>query len=269
MNLIRAIALLILSVIIFSGCLKVETNVKVNKDGSGKVYEKVLMSKTFVDMISQFAQSFGDTSEADEFSLFNEEELKESGKEYGQGVEYVTGKKISTDKWEGFEAVYSFTDLNNIRLKPDPAKKIDVGMNQDKDDPGEEYYFFKFIKGEVPEVIIDRPDIESKINVDADTTQDVGDDSEIGEEFFKMMEGMSIKVTMEFDGDIVKTNARYVDDSKITFVEMNIAEMMKKKDEFKEFMNREPENLDELEEFVEEFPGMKIEFQKPVVVKFK
>jgi hypothetical protein len=273
MKIIKRLILFILPVLLFSGCLKIQTTVTVNKDGSGKIDEKVLMSKAFVSMISQFAQSFGDSSETEQFSLFDEDKIKNSSSDYGEGVSYVSSEQISTEDWEGFRAVYSFSDLNKIRLEPDPDEKLDVGMNSENAEEDEEYYFFKFIGGDIPEVIIDRPEIEADLTSNDDEETDMEEsgteDDEMAEEFLKMMEGMSIQIAVEFAGEIVETNATYVEDSRLTLLEMNLSEMMKNKEEFKEFKNKEPDSIEEMKEFVEKFPGMKIEFQKPVRVKFK
>lgn len=272
MKIIKTFILFFIPVILFSGCLKVETKLIVNKDGSGRINETVLMSKTFVNMINSFAQSFSDSTEPEqqEFSLFDEEKLKNSAGDYGEGVRYVSGEKVSNEGWEGFRAVYTFSDLNKIKIEPDPDEKVDLGMSSEETTGDEEYYYFKFIPGDVPEVIINRPDIEADLSVNKDETEQQEEgDGELGEEFLQMMEGMKVSVAVQFEGDIIETNATYVEGSEITLVEMELSEMMKNKEEFKKFKEKEPENLDEMKEFVDKFPGMKIEFNKPVTVKFK
>jgi len=54
MKTLKKLFLFFIAVTLLSGCFKVETTVKINKNGSGKIFQSVLMSKTFVDMISQF-----------------------------------------------------------------------------------------------------------------------------------------------------------------------------------------------------------------------
>ena len=44
-----------------------------------------------------------------------------------------------------------------------------------------------------------------------------------------MMEGMSIKVKVGIEGNIVNTNASYVDGSEVTLFQMDLSEMMKDK----------------------------------------
>ena len=61
----------ILLTFFIAGCLQVETTLKVKKDGSGTINEKVLFSKTFVNMIKEFAQAFQDSTSTEEFTIFS------------------------------------------------------------------------------------------------------------------------------------------------------------------------------------------------------
>ena len=58
MKTLKKLFFFFIAVTLLTGCFKVETTVKITKDGSGKIYQTILMSKTLVDMISQFAGSF-------------------------------------------------------------------------------------------------------------------------------------------------------------------------------------------------------------------
>ena len=268
----QLIAFIILSVLL-AGCLQVKTNIQVNKDGSGTINEKVLFSKTFVNMIREFAQSFDDSAATDseELSIFKEDEIKADAKDYGENVKYVSHELISNEKWEGYQAIYSFDDISKVKITPDPDSKVAIGDEGSEIPPEEDYYFFQFIKGDTPELIIDRPEIELTSETEEENTTEEAEqnDDETGEEFLKMMEGMSISVGVEVEGKIINTNANYAEGSKVTLFEMDLGEMMKNKEAFKEFKNKEPKNIDEMKEYLEKFPGMKIEVEKPVSIKFK
>lgn len=254
------------------GCLQVDTTINVAKDGSGTINEKVLLSRTFVNMMKEFAQAFQDSTSTEEFSFFKEDEIRADAKDYGKDVKYVSHELISDDNWEGFEVVYSFNDITKIKIQPDPGSKVGMDDEEGETTADEEYYFFKFKKGDVSELIIDRPPIE--LNSDSEENKDTVEtseqnDEEMGEEFLKMMEGMKINIAVQVDGKIASTNASYVDGSNITLFQMDFSEMMKDKENFKEFKNKEPKNIEEMKEFLEKFPGMKIEVEKPISVKFK
>lgn len=254
------------------GCLQVETKINVAKDGSGTINEKVLLSRTFVNMMKEFAQAFQDSASTEEFSFFKEDEIIADAKDYGEEVKYVSHELISDNNWEGFEVVYSFNDITKIKIQPDPGSKVGMGDEEGESTADKEYYFFKFKKGDVSELIIDRPPIElnseSEENKDTANTSEQNDE-EMGEEFLKMMEGMKINIAVQVDGNIASTNASYVDGSNITLFQMDFSEMMKDKESFEEFKNKEPKNIEEMKEFLEKFPGMKIEIEKPISVKFK
>ncbi len=172
MKLIKLTILLFIPVLLFSGCLKVNSNVIINKDGSGILEEQVLMSDMVIAMMNEFMSSFQDsTSAPEEFNLFKEDELKTKASEYGEGVKYVSGEEIKIDGWQGYKAIYSFEDLNKIKIETDPNTKVE---NPQDDGKETEYFSFKFIPGDIAELIIDRPDLNSKkkdeeIAVETDT----------------------------------------------------------------------------------------------------
>lgn len=273
MKKLKVLLTFVILLFLLAGCLQVETTLHVSKDGSGTINEKVLFSKTFVNMIREFAQSFEDSASAEneEFSIFKEDEIKADAKDYGDNVKYVSHELINNDKWEGYQVIYSFDDISKVKITPDPDSKVAIGDEGMETPPEEDYYFFRFVKGDTPELIIDRPEIELTSETEEENTTEEAEqnDDETGEEFLKMMEGMSISVVVEVEGKILNTNANYVDGSKVTLFEMDFGEMMKDKEAFKEFKNKEPKNIEEMKTFLDKFPGMKIEVEKPVSIKFK
>lgn len=270
MKKITTILTLILLSVFFVGCLQVETTLKVEKDGSGTINEKVLFSKTFVKMIKDFTEAFQDSASTEEFTIFDADDIIANANDYGENVKYVSHELIANDNWEGYQAVYSFDDIANVQISPDPDSKVALD-DQANAAEEEEYYFFKFVKGDTPQLVIDRPEIElnSDSNNSDDSEENEQNNEEEGEEFVKMMEGMKIDISVEVDGEIVTTNATYVQGSKITLFQMDFSEMMQDKDGFKEFKKNEPQNIDEMKKYLEKLPGLKIEVEKPITVKFK
>ena len=268
MKIHRLLFLPIISFALLSGCLQVDTTVYINKDGSGTIEEKVLMSDAVVEMMNEFMSSFQDSAKApEEFNLYKEAELKEKASGYGEGVEYVSGEEINTDGWQGYKAIYSFTDLNTITMETDPNAKVEL----DKSEEGKknEYFSFKFIQGDVSELIIDRPEIKPKITSDESGSEDENVDEAIDDSFLKLMEGMKVQISLTFEGDIVETNATYVDGSMVNLLDIDFGELFKNKESLEMLKNNPPDNLEEMKEIVENVPGMKIELQRPVYIKFE
>lgn len=269
MKLIKLIIFLFIPVILFSGCLKVKSNVVINKDGSGILEEQVLMSDAVVAMMNEFMSSFQDsTSTPEEFKLFKEDELKAKASEYGEGVKYVSGEEIKIDGWQGYKAIYSFEDLNKLKMETDPNTKVE---NPQDDEQETEYFSFKFTPGDIAELIVDRPSLSSeKEDEDEEVSKETGtDNQEIDDNLIKMMDGLSMIISLEFKGEIVETNASYVDGSKITLLDIDFSELLNNKESLELFKKNPPDNLDEMKAIVENIPGIKVEFQKPVTIKFK
>lgn len=270
MNKNKTLLIILYLPLLITGCLQVETTINVNKDGSGTINEKVLFSKTFVKMIKEFAQAFKDSTSTEEFALFEEADIMNDAKQFGDAVKYVSHEKINQGNWEGYQAVFSFDDVSNIKISPDQESKLDLENEIASSDTEEEFYFFKFVKGNTPQLIIDRP--EMKINTVSDQNPDStqsGNSEEEGEEFVKMMEGMKIDIGVKVGGDIVSTNAKYVEGSRVTLFQMDFSEMMKNKEAFKEFKMNEPKNIDELKLYLDKLSGLKIEVEKPITIEFK
>ncbi len=251
----------ILSIIIFSGCLKVNTKVNFNKDGSGTVEETVLMSDAVVALMKEFMSSFQDsTTTSEEFKLFKENELIEKSIEYGEGVEYVSGEEIKIDGWEGYKAVYSFDDINQVTLSTDPNEKIESGTTEKK-----EHFTFTFTPGAVSELIITRPDI---IPEDLDMDSEVeSENTQLDDQIIKLMDGMQVKISLEFEEDVVETNAQYVDGSEVILFDIDFGKLLKNKQSLELLKNDPPKSLDDMKAMMEIVPEIKIDLQKQIKIK--
>jgi hypothetical protein len=267
MKLLKLTIFLFIPFILFSGCLKVNSNVIINKDGSGILEEQVLMSDIVISMMNEFMSSFQDSANApEEFKLFKEDELKAKASDYGEGVKYVSGEEIKIDGWEGYKAIYSFEDLNKITMDTDPNTKVE---NQQDSGKESEHFSFKFIPGDIAELTIDRPDLSNTLEDEEIAVETDTENEELSDDLVKMMDGMTMTISLEFNGEIIETNASYVNDKKITMLDIDFSEILKNKESLELFKNNPPDNLDALKVIVENIPGMKVEFKKPVTVKFK
>lgn len=114
------IVLILLSVV---GCLQVNTVIKLKPDGSDTIEETMLMSKVFFKqmkammeaMTGQMGQATGETEQKDGqaaqkpakkmLDIFDEDKLADKASKMGEGVTYVSGKRLTTDKHEGCHVI--------------------------------------------------------------------------------------------------------------------------------------------------------------------
>lgn len=253
-----------------TGCLKVNTTINLNPDGTGTIEETVMMKGTILSMIKEFTSSFDENVEAEEFKLYKEEEQRAKASDFGKGVEFVSGSEIIEPDFEGYKVVYSFKDINKLKLDPSPDNKVNLGDEQEESsETVREYLTFNFKKGTPSELNIIFPKTDF---VDEETVEDESADSlETGmNEMFNMMfDGMRISMNLNLNGKISETNATFVEENKITMVDIDFAELMKNKDVMSNFEKNKPQSLEEFRELTKDIDGIKIEFNEEVKVKFQ
>lgn len=261
---------------LFVGCIDYSSTVKLNADGSGTIEETVLLSGAIIQMMSSFSESFADsTSEPEEFSLFDEEELKTQASKMGEGIKYLSGEKITISGSEGYKAMFSFDDISKVKLSENPDEKISMddmgGEVEVIEEP--EFITFNFSKGSPAnlEINFPEPDLneEPEEEIEIETGEESTDKNEMMEEQMKMfLKDFRISIDMVLEGEIEETNASFVEGNKITLLEMNFNELLDNPEMMKNFSNKEPESMSEIKELIKNIPGFKIEMNRKVFVKF-
>ena len=271
MKLLINSSLLLFVILLFSGCLEVRTTVNVNKDGSGTLNEKVLFSKDMVELLSSFNVSdTTDSTGSSKFSFVDEKELKSRAAEMGEGVEYVSSKDIKEDGREGYCVVYSFNDLSKLKINENPNNKMNLSETDSGNNEKKEYLTFNFKQGNPAEILVNMS--KRNLNVpseDKKSSRDtVGADNPFAKQFLNMMKDFRISIGLHINGKIESTNASYVEGSNITLFDVAFKELFKDKDKLDEFSRMKDHSISELKEVLKNIPGIKLELNNPVLIKF-
>lgn len=256
----------------FTGCFQFETKVNVNKDGSGTVEETFLMGQEMVEMMKQFA-SMGDPKTAKPFKLFDLKELKKNAANYGKGVTFVTAEKIKKDGMEGYKAIYKFKDINELSIDQNPDSKTPMKSFSSEDTAKKkpDLTRFSFTKGSISELNIllesnkkeDNPDT-AKPDIKPDTAA-----SEMNEQALQFIKGMKFSLSVIINGDIVETNATNREGQVLTILEMDFGKAIDNMDKLKELEKLKDADPETVKLVLKKFPGMKVELNEKVNVKFK
>ena len=258
---------------VLSGCLQVNTKVNLNKDGSGTIEETFVMKNEVINMMKEFAVMF-DSTKTEKFEMFNEEELRSKASNFGEGVKYVSGEKSTINGYEGYKVVYSFNDINKVKLSPSPDDKIPFGddLNKDKEKAVDDYLKFNFTKGNPSTLVVNfpKPQMEEEVKLDSAYTpiEDSTFTDEMQQKFVEMFDGMKIALHFNFEDAIDETDASFVDGSDVTLMQVDFSEILKHKDVLKKLQNSEPKTMEEFREAVGDLEGIKIEFKEQVTIKF-
>ncbi len=263
--------LLLLSAVLLTGCLEVNTTIHLNKDGSGTLEESVLTSSQVVQMISAFASSFDSTSaDTNKFSLFQEDQLKADTSKYGSGVKYVSGKEVKEDGKEGYNVTYAFNNINDLKINQNPNSKIDMEGVEFEEDSAQEFLHFDFTAGEPAMLTIKLPSMKDQDVSNEVPSQDTASTSTEGmDELLKLMKDMRIALVLDVNGSITKTNASYVHGSQVTLFDIKFNELLDNPEKLKMFKQQNPKNLEEIKKIVENLPGVKVELNNPVNISFE
>ena len=257
-----------------TGCIDVQYKMFLRTDGSGTIEETVYMNSAMVQMLKGFMAMGNDSTNHEEFSLFDEDDLRNEAKGLGKGVRYVSGEALKENGREGYKAIFEFDDINKIKMNEDVSDKTSP-FDEDEEDTPEDDITFKFTKGNPATLVIYMPDDEEKeteieeeeVEVETGTNDE---DDEWTEEMKSIMKDFRIAISIEFEGDIVETNATNVDGSTITLLELSFAKIMDDPENIKKLKGLgENASHEKTKELLKDIPGIKFEANQEVKVVFE
>ncbi len=276
------------AICLFSGCIQDNTVINIKPDGSGTIEETVLMGNAFIDMMQGLTKGMSeagaqDTAEPKEPKPKNDESViaemmekaKTNAKEFGDGVKFVSAKPAKTQTASGYTAVYSFDDISKVTLNQNPGKKTPGESKKegaDAEAAKNDAIKFAFKKGPVSRLSVTMPPPktdEKKDKKDEAAGKDQSDDPNAIEMLKSMFKDMKVSIVLNMMGDIVKTNATYRTDKKITLIDMDFGKLINDMPLLKKINQAQPQSVEEVKAMVKGMEGLKLEFTSPVTVDFK
>jgi len=268
--------IVLITVLSLAGCIESNTVIKVNLDGSGEVEETFLMGTEMIQMIMGFAASPGEEGGSPP-DLLDRPKLEQKALSMGDGVTLASAERISTDKSQGYRAVYRFSDITKLKVNQNPDENVPESPSEGGEDPTRELITFQFKKGTKTEpavlTIINPPMETADEYAEPEQGEKAGSGPEQEEgmlEMFKMFfKDMRIDVSVDVNGKIVKSDATYVEGSKITLMEMDFSKIVENEGAFKKLALSKTESLEETKQVIASLPGIKVELKGRVEVQFK
>lgn len=269
---LKIFAILVFSTLL-TGCIDVHYKMSLKQDGSGTIEETVYMNAAMVEMIKGFMAMGNEEGEKKEFSLLDEVELRNEAMEMGEGVVYVSGEKLIDNGREGYRALYTFEDINKIKMDQDVSDKA-PSMGEGEEETTEDDITFKFTQGSPSVLIINMPEDKEEASTDVamEDSEENDEETETSEEWSDEIKGMmkdfKVLIQLEIEGDIVETNATYVEGSTITLVEMSFEKLVDNPEQFEKLKSLSDASYEESRDVLEAIPGIKFETNEKVKVVF-
>lgn len=164
--------------LVFAGCIKAKTVVRVEDDGSGYIMSSTVFSKGAVAMYeAQMAEMrrqmeaggmAGMHMDMPEDPFYNEEALRAAAGKFGPAVNYVKAKRVDKDGARGSVTIYSFENVNDVfinmeNMGPNMEPAMGPGAHTPIAEKEEDAFEFVFKKGSPNtfEVVLpEYPDVE-------------------------------------------------------------------------------------------------------------
>lgn len=261
----------LLAVLALSGCFQSLVLLKVNKDGSGTLEETMLLTEGFSQLLASLSGQPAPEEEADDV---DEAQLQEKARSMGEGVRLVSAEAVKNEQGAGYRAVFSFPDINKVRVNQNPGAGIAAGPGEQQDggEPSvEEWLQFRFRKGATStlEVLYPTPEVsEEEPEEEAAQEQDMGENPEMMQMMRQLYSDMRVRVAVEVGGKIVDTNARYVEGSRVTLMDVDFGRLLEDEARFQQLMNANPKSIEEMEQIIGDNPALRIETQEQVSIRF-
>ena len=260
--------LFVFFILVLMGCIETVTIIHVNKDGSGMIEEKVVITNAFTELIAGFSGEQAKSENEPEF--LDEDELRERAAGMGQGVRLVSAEPIKSDMGNGYKAVFHFDDINKVKVNQNPGDSL-PSMGEGGDAPPEELISFKFTKGATAklEIInpVEPPQADSGEGGEAD--MNLAENPAMLDMMKNLYKDMKLAIIVEVDGKIVDTNASYRDGSRVTIMEMDFGKLMEDEDSFMALLKSNPDTIEEMKELSKSSPGIKVETEDRITIRFR
>jgi hypothetical protein len=203
-----------------TGCLRSTTSIELNTDGSGTILQETAVSAQAMGMLQGLAGANAAGEKPPQ--LFGEEQARKTAAT--MGVKFVSGEAIKTGDLEGYRARFAFDDISKVTVKLDQGANDLAPGTETKKPP----FAFAFTRGSSASALtIQMPDQSPTGGLplpgaDADKAQA----AQAMAMMKMMMKGLYVDVTLNVNGRIVKTNAPYVDGSRVTLMQIDFDKLL-------------------------------------------
>ncbi len=264
--------------LLFSGCLQVDSLVVVKPDGSGTVTLNVVMEREALEQVKALSSGFGSFNEKNPpkaFELLDEAKLKLAASRMGEGVTFVSAKKVTTPDGEGYNALYSFTDINKLKFNQNPSEAMPNVGGRVKTGQKAENVKFHFTSGSPATLVINTPaeDLDKAID-DADKKKKEKKPNDKKDEFAgqllqQAMKNMKLTLVIQAEGKITKTDADYVDGNRVTMLDLDFNKLLADPVKVAELRKANPKSLEDVKKLMKGVEGVKVESKPSVAISFQ
>lgn len=255
------------------GCIDSTTVITVKPDGSGTLEQRVVVNtQAFKGMLQPGSSSFGTPMQD---PATQEAEMKAAAAKLGDGVRFVSVTPVKTpDGLEGVAATYAFDNIATLRLDQDPSLTGTPGVTGERRESKPIVFAFTRNTNGTSTITANFTDVANEAGARAAAAAPQGAQPEAPPEMMAMAKamfaGFRVGIVLQPAGEIVKTNATWVEGSRVTLLEMDLGALLQDEKKLRDIQAALGPNpsVTELKPYMAGLKGLKL--NEPVVtVEFR
>jgi hypothetical protein len=247
--------------VFLSGCINSSTLVKVKPDGSGTIEQSMLVNAAALKGLLA-GMGGGQVKEGGGPGTLNEADFKRMAER--MGVKPVSLTPLKDGGFEGAKAVFAFDDITKIRVDQDPQMGAVGGSMGTTTGSKESPIRFTFAKQGASSVLTIAFDEKKAAGATSEMQSKTPSIDSIDPQMMQMVktmfQGFKVGVDLEVEGKIVKTNADYVNGSRVTLLEIEMAGLFEDEAKLKALQSKigPGATISEIKPYLKDVKGVKI-----------
>jgi hypothetical protein len=255
----RRLALALAATLAFGGCFQMATVVKVRGDASGTIDQRLVFSQAAIGQLKQFSALGG--SNAKPVDPVSEEQARADAAKLGPGATYVSSSSINDETGQGRATVYTFTDINQLRVNQQPNAPPGVSVRaQGMDSDGQTITFRMATQpngNALLTIVVPQPKFPSG---------GLSPSVEQAAMLKQIFGGARVTIAVEPAGTLVRTSSAFVEGQRVTLLDVNLDEMLKDDTFLPRIQTAKTE--DEMKAILREAQGLKINLDHEITIEF-
>lgn len=264
------VLLVLVSSVALTACLNSTTLIKLKADGSGTVEQTTLMNVAALKAMMPGADKqmgAGGVNKAD---------LERTAARMGKGVRLVSAEPFkAANGFEGSKAVFAFDDINQVQVNQGPSMSGSTDGRMSSEPTSNDPVKFKLTRSGGTSTLtidfIDKPGSVAPADTGANPMADMDLTNPMMMGMIKsMFAGFKVNIDLEVAGAIVKTNAEYVNGSRLTLLEMDMDSLLADEAKLKALQGKlgPDASLSAVKPYLKDIKGIKIDGPS-ISVEFK
>jgi hypothetical protein len=245
-----------------AGCFQMATVMKVNGDGSGTVEHRMLFTAQALAQLRQFSALGGSRGQA--VDPTSEQQAREMASALGPGVTYVSSSPITTPTGQGRDAIYAFTDVNQVRVAAQPAAPGGATIKAQGLSTHAEMLTFSMTREPSGNMILHIRVPEPAL------VEALGSNAASAPQQIAMVRtllaGAHVTLGVEPAGQLVRTSSPYVDGPRVTLLEVDLDQVLK--DETLVARVQAAKTPEDLKAALKDVPGLKVTLDPEITIEF-